>query len=89
MFEYHAYNVKGRVISELLRLAQAGDSSVNEVTIVIRDRDMATRVGTTRANVTNINRSLKEAGVILRTGQSVRILDVESLRGMLPECEFS
>ncbi|MGE0623745.1 MAG: Crp/Fnr family transcriptional regulator [Pseudomonadales bacterium] len=84
LFEYHAYDVRGRVYLELLRLHEsAGDDG-----IVITDRDMASRVGTTRENVSRIHGALREQGLLERNGSKLRLLDGERLRAMLPDCEF-
>ena len=87
VFEYHAYNVKGRVYLELLRLTEKEPSK--ESLIKISDRDMASRVGTTRENVTRICGDLKQNGLIQRNHEGITVLDRARLEGMLDECEFS
>jgi len=84
LFEYHAYDVRGRVYLELLRL----DETAGAEGVVITDRDMASRVGTTRENVSRIHGALREQGLLERNGSRLRLLDRERLRGMLPDCEF-
>jgi hypothetical protein len=84
VFEYHAYNVKGRIYSELLRLCHEQDDPDLSVT----DRDMASRVGTTRENVTRIYRELKDNGIVSRRPAAIRILDTERLKTLLSESEF-
>ena len=84
VFEYHAYDVKGRIYSELLRLCGATEG----VEVAVTDRDMASRVGTTRENVTRIYAGLKQLGILRRRQASIAILDVAALRRLLSECEF-
>lgn len=84
LFEYHAYDVRGRVYLELLRL----DESADDGGIVITDRDMASRVGTTRENVSRIHGSLREQGLLERSGSRVKVLDRDRLQALLPDCEF-
>lgn len=84
LFEYHAYDVRGRVYLELLRL----DESAGEDGIVITDRDMASRVGTTRENVSRIHGALREQGLLARNGSRLKVLDRHRLETMLPDCEF-
>ena len=52
------------------------------------DRDMASRVGTTRENVTRIYRDLLTQQIIERSDQGLVVLDVPRLQGILAECEF-
>lgn len=84
VFEYHAYDVKGRIYSELLRLCEQGA----QLEFKITDRDMASRVGTTRENVTRIYANLKSKGVLDRRPSAIEILDVATLTRLLEECEF-
>ncbi len=83
LFEYHAYDVRGRVYLELLRLDESEDDD-----IVITDRDMASRVGTTRENVSRIHGALREQGLLERNGSRLKVLDRRRLEAMLPDCEF-
>ena len=87
VFEYHAYNVRGRVYLELMRLADGIDTP--HPLIKISDRDMASRVGTTRENVTRICGELKQNGVIQRDAKGMVILDPVALNELLEACEFS
>ena len=84
LFEYHAYNVKGRVIAELVRLTGDGNSQVK-----VSDRDMASRVGTTRENVTRIVGELKNLNIVERSASGLTVLDIERLKLLLTECEFA
>jgi len=84
LFEYHAYDVRGRVYLELLRLEETAAGAG----VVITDRDMASRVGTTRENVSRIHGSLREQGLLERNGSRLRLLDRERLQAILPDCEF-
>ena len=86
LFEYHAFNVRGRIISELVRLALLSDEQPAAVRVA--DRDMASRVGTTRENVTRIYRDLLTQQIIERSDQGLVVLDVPRLQGILAECEF-
>lgn len=83
LFEYHAYDVRGRVYLELLRLTEQAGAG-----ILITDRDMASRVGTTRENVSRIHGTLREAGLIEREHSRLRILDRTGIEALLPDCEF-
>ncbi|MFT7652083.1 MAG: CRP/FNR family cyclic AMP-dependent transcriptional regulator [Limisphaerales bacterium] len=85
LFEYHAYDVRGRIYSELLRQAEESESGV----IALTDRDLATRVGTTRENVTRIHGKLKKDGIIERNQSSIRILDGVRLQELLADSEFT
>lgn len=86
VFEYHTYNVRGRVYMELLRLSeQENDVKFHRIS----DRDMASRVGTTRENVSRTHAKLLEAKIIERTPNGIAILDVEALQELLADCEFN
>jgi len=84
LFEYHTYDVRGRVYLELLRLTQNNPDEP----ITITDRDMASRVGTTRENVSRIHGSLREAGLIARNKSRLTVVDRAGLETMLTDCEF-
>ncbi len=85
LFEYHSYDVKGRVCSEILRLTDKTPKS----SVVITDRDLASRVGTTRENITRIHSQLKEKVLIERHHSELRILDRAGIVQLLKNCEFS
>lgn len=84
LFEYHTYDVRGRVYLELLRLT---DGAVDE-SVIITDRDMASRVGTTRENVSRIHGVLKESGLIVRDKSRLTVLDRDGISALLADCEF-
>ncbi len=84
LFEYHTYDVRGRVYLELLRLTENGSES----SITITDRDMASRVGTTRENVSRIHGSLRDGGLIRRDKSRLTILDRAGIEALLSDCEF-
>ena len=84
LFEYHTYDVRGRIYAELLRLHDQNATTE----LCLTDRDMASRVGTTRENVTRIYAKLKQAGILARSATRLSLLDVEHLRELLGECEF-
>lgn len=84
LFEYHTYDVRGRVYLELMRLTENGAGGP----ITITDRDMASRVGTTRENVSRIHGSLREAGLIRRDKSRLTIVDPTGLEALLSDCEF-
>ena len=84
LFEYHTYDVRGRVYLELLRLTENGADGP----ITITDRDMASRVGTTRENVSRIHGSLRDAGLIRRDKSQLTILNRAGLEDLLSDCEF-
>lgn len=83
LFEYHAYDVRGRIYLELLRLTERANE-----TVVITDKDMASRVGTTRENVSRIHGALREQGLIEREQSRLRVLSRARLEALLPDCEF-
>ncbi len=85
VFEYHTYDVRGRIYSELLRLFETSEQGV----IAVTDRDLASRVGTTRENVTRIHRDLKQRGLIERSQSQIRLLDIAGLQTLMSSCEFS
>ncbi|MCP5181259.1 MAG: Crp/Fnr family transcriptional regulator [Pseudomonadales bacterium] len=84
LFEYHAYDVRGRICCELLRLSSAAQGQPFELT----DRDMATRVGTTRENVTRIHGELRRDGLLHRQQGLVHVPDPGGLEALLQRCEF-
>ena len=84
LFEYHTYDVRGRVYLELLRLTE--DSA--DVPITITDRDMASRVGTTRENVSRIHGKLRDEGLIIRDKSRLTVADRAGLEALLSDCEF-
>ena len=85
LFEYHTYNVKGRVYCELLRLT----ADQPDVTLTITDRDMATRVGTTRPNVNRIHSDLRRRALIEKSKDRLKVLDRRRIEELLKQCEFS
>ncbi len=85
LIEYHAYDVRGRVYATLLRL----DAEQAEDFIQITDRDLASRIGTTRENVTRIHRDLKQQGLIDRRQSKLKVLDRRRMESLLKDCEFS
>ncbi|MEM8767372.1 MAG: Crp/Fnr family transcriptional regulator [Pseudomonadota bacterium] len=84
LFEYHAYDVRGRVYLELLRLSEGKEGEA----ISITDRDMASRVGTTRENVSRIHGVLRDDGLISRDKSRLKVLDRARIEALLPDCEF-
>mgnify|MGYP003650259027 FL=1 len=86
VFEYHTYNVRGRVYVELLRLSAQDSGTMFHR---ISDRDMASRVGTTRENVSRTHAKLIEAKIIERTPNGLHVLDADALRTLLSDCEFN
>ena len=84
LFEYHTYDVRGRVYLELLRLTETSADSP----ITITDRDMASRVGTTRENVSRIHGKLRDAGLIIRDKSRLTVADRPGLEALLSDCEF-
>lgn len=85
LYEYQAYNVRGRVICEILRLHDSHPST----SVAITDRDMASRVGTTRENVTRIHAQLRKTGLIQRDKGKLSVLNQRLLDAELIDCEFS
>lgn len=86
VFEYHTYNVKGRILAELLK--HSVDPTSDVFSVEITDKDMASRVGTTRENVTRIYAKLRKKGVITREGHCVHVLSVRQMREQLQTSEF-
>ena len=84
VFEYHTYDVRGRVYLELLELARVHENQPFEIT----DRDMASRVGTTRENVSRIHADLRRIELIKRDKSKTSFIDVDKLQQKLEECEF-
>ncbi|MEM1229134.1 MAG: Crp/Fnr family transcriptional regulator [Pseudomonadota bacterium] len=84
VFEYHTYDVRGRVCLELLRLWQ--ERSAGPLTIT--DRDMASRVGTTRENVSRIHAELRQQGLLDRSKSEINDMDTDGLTRLLADCEF-
>ncbi len=84
LFEYHAYDVRGRVYAELLRATAAEP----EAPVTMTDRDMASRVGTTRENVSRIVARLRKDGIVERHQSSVKVHERAQLRTLLAQCEF-
>lgn len=82
--EFQAYNVRGRICAELLRLS-SGQTGAH---VTISDRDMASRVGTTRENVTKTNADLARDGALRREGRVIIIVDADRLRAIMLECEL-
>lgn len=87
VYEYHTFDVKGRVYSELLRLDSMHSSETDE--FEISDKDMASRVGTTRENVTRIYSALRGLSLLERTHGHVRLCNRSALEQLLAEREFS
>jgi CRP-like cAMP-binding protein len=84
VFEYHTYDVRGRVCLELLRLWSAR----HEGPVVITDKDMASRVGTTRENVSRINAELRQSGLLQRAKSEISAMDEPGIQALLVKCEF-
>ncbi len=87
VFEYHTYNVQGRILAELLKLAP--EPGAESFSVPITDRDMASRVGTTRENVSRIYAQLRKDGVVDRRQNEVSVLSTPKLRAHLEASEFS
>ena len=87
VYEYHTYDVRGRVYSELLRLHH--ETNVQAPNIEISDKDMASRVGTTRANVTRVFGVLKKKGIAKRSHGKIFVDDPDALAILIGDSEFS
>ncbi len=87
VFEYHALDVSGRIYAELLR--EAARSTSSPPTLDIADRDMASRVGTTRENVTRIYGRLRKLGIVERNTKQLKLLDLVRLQELLAQSEFN
>ena len=75
VFIYNAYKVKGRIIAEYLDLDERSPGDWFAVT----DRDVASRIGTTRSNVANLRHEMLEEQLIEWNASKVRVLDREGL----------
>ena len=87
LFEVHTYNVRGRIYIELLRLHE-GDDSGTLSGVAVADRDMASRVGTTRENVNRIYAELRKEGLIERRAGAIWLKDPARLRQLLEGTTF-
>lgn len=87
VFEYHTFDVRGRVYSELLRRHDASGSKDGGIS-AITAKDMASRVGTTRENASRILKHLSEEGIISRDASDIRVLDPGALSVLLEASEF-
>lgn len=88
VFEYHAYNLMGRICAELLRLSRAAKGTAFSVT----DTDMASRVGTDRSMVNKLVKKIikLEPGALHRDPRShhFRVVDATRLTALLARCEL-
>lgn len=82
VYEYHAYDVRGRIYAEILR------ASADSTTYTITDKDMASRVGTTRENVSRIVRDLHNRKILHRQRHQTEVLDRAALTELLSLSEF-
>lgn len=85
VFEYHAYNVKGRICMELIRIA--GESEENDL-LKISNEDMALKVGTSVKNVIKIHKELKRKKIVRLRSEGIQILNLAKLELVLDDCEF-
>lgn len=86
VFEYHAYNVKGRIYKELIRSAE---ESEDDGLLKISDKDMASRVGADCEYVTRIHSDLKKKDIVQRSSEGIKILDLAKLELLLDDCQCS
>ena len=86
LFEYHTYNVRGRILAEILR--SNSDPLSDSFSFSMSDREMASRVGTTRENVTRICGKLRTKGLISRDGREVHVFSARRLRDLMQQSEF-
>jgi CRP/FNR family cyclic AMP-dependent transcriptional regulator len=85
LFEYHTYDVRGRIYLELIRLTEDNGGA----SFAITDKDMASRVGTTRENVSRIHAQLRKDKLIERSKSNITSINAEGIRLLLPGCEFT
>jgi CRP-like cAMP-binding protein len=85
VFEYHTYDVRGRIISEILRLL-AADHHVDVVRFTAKD--MAGRVGTTLENVSKILSGLVDEALLHRATGGFGVTDIEALKRRQADCVF-
>lgn len=84
VFEFSTLPVQGRVIVELLRLADKGQESESEGTVVINPApthyEMATRISTHREAVTRELNHLVDEEIITVQRRRIDVLDIDRLR---------
>ena len=83
VFEFSTLAVRGRVRTELLRLARqrpAGDADTVVLSPAPKHAEIAHRISTHREAVTRELSRLEELGVIAREGRSLRIRDLAALK---------
>jgi CRP-like cAMP-binding protein len=87
VIEFSTLGVKNRIHAELLRIA--GDAAEGAEHVVItpspRHADIAARVSTHREAVTREFSELQKAGIIERTGNRLRICNLNALRQMVAD----
>jgi CRP-like cAMP-binding protein len=87
LVELSTLDVERRIAMELLRLArQAGvDSNASRIQPMPRHKELASRVGTSREQVTRTLSSLTRRKLISREGRALAVRDMDALERMLAE----
>jgi CRP/FNR family transcriptional regulator, cyclic AMP receptor protein len=79
-----------RVQQETLRLAELGKAQTGELAIATlpTHKDIAARASTSRETVARVLKQLDDAGIIERTGKSLRILEPDALRQLIEDSDL-
>lgn len=85
LVEVSTLDVERRITMELLRLARQAGVSGNEARIqpMPRHKEIASRLGTSREQVTRTLSSLTRRRLIVREGRALAVRDVDGLEAML------
>ncbi len=85
LMEYHAYDVKARVCAELIRLNRRYDGEAFRIT----DQDMASRIGSTRENVSRIHGELRKLGLVERQRSNMQVVNEPMISAFIADHEFT
>lgn len=83
LVEQHTLDVPARLCALLLRLHGEHPEG-----IPVSDRDLASRIGTTRENVSRNLSALRRRGLIERSRHTVRVLEPDALEEIVREGQF-
>jgi len=87
LVELSTLDVERRIVMELLRLARHAGvaANVSRIQPMPRHKELASRVGTSREQVTRTLSALVRRRVIAREGRALLVLEVDALERMLGE----
>ena len=91
VFEFSTLAVRGRVRTELLRLAQDHQENDGDTVVLSpapKHAEIAHRISTHREAVTRELSRLEDLGVIAREGRALRIKDLQTLRKLSEDPEI-